>query len=81
MGKNQNRFQRLLAFTSIDLASGLTQIPVAAEEDKQNMALRDCDGNIWEFNYCGFGLTAVPPAFAGYVCDKLMLAERESVKQ
>lgn len=52
--------------TSIDLASGFNQIPIA-EKDKFKTAFRDANGELWELNRCGFGLKTLPAAFAARV--------------
>ena len=57
-------------FTSIDLASGFTQLEIA-EEDKHKTAFRDAHGELWEFNRCGFGLKTIPSGFAAYVGEAL----------
>ena len=57
-------------FTSIDLASGFTQLEIA-EEDKHKTAFRDAHGELWEFNRCGFGLKTLPSGFAAYVGEAL----------
>lgn len=57
-------------FTSIDLASGLTQLKIA-EEDNNITAFRDAHGEWWEFNRCGFGLKNTPSGFAAYVGEAL----------
>ena len=53
-------------FTSIDLASGFTQLEIA-EEDKHKTAFRDAHGTLWELNRCGFGLKTLPAGFAAFV--------------
>ena len=57
-------------FTSIDLASGLTQLEIA-EEDKDKTAFRDAHGELWDFNRCGFGLKTIPSGIAAYVGEAL----------
>ena len=46
-------------FTSIDLASGFTQLEIA-KEGKHKTAFRDAHGELWAFNRCGFGLKPIP---------------------
>ena len=57
-------------FTSFDLASGVIQLEIA-EEDKHKTAFRDAQGELWEFNRRGFGLTTLPSGFAAYVGEEL----------
>ena len=50
-------------FTSVDLASGFTQLEIA-EEDKNKNAFGDAHGELWEFNLCDFGLKTIPSGLA-----------------
>lgn len=52
--------------TSIDLASGFNQIPIV-EKGKFKTAFRGANGELLELNCCGFGLKALPAAFAARV--------------
>ena len=54
LGDIQNIFDGMKdasCFTSIDLASGFTQLEIA-EEDKHKTAFRDAHGTLWELNRC-----------------------------
>ena len=53
-------------FTQIDLASGYHQVEIA-ENDKYKTAFRDLDGQLYEFNKAGYGLTVLPSAFTRIV--------------
>ena len=53
-------------FTSIDMASGFTQLEIV-EEDKHKTAFRDAHGALQEFNRCGFSLKTLPAGFAASV--------------
>ena len=69
LGDMQSMFSNLKVkhyFTQIDLASGFHQLPIA-EKDKHKTAFRDADGQLWEFNRAGFGLTVLPAAFTRIV--------------
>ena len=69
LGDMQNMLSNLKGkryFTQIDLASGFHQLPIA-EKDKHKTAFRDGDGQLWEFNRAGFGLTVLPAAFTRIV--------------
>ncbi|CAN0578805.1 unnamed protein product, partial [Laminaria digitata] len=57
-------------FTSIDLASGFTQLEID-EEDKHKTAFRDAHGILWELRRCGFGLKTLPAGFATFVGGSL----------
>ena len=57
-------------FTSIDLASGFTQLAIA-EEDKHRTAFRDAHGELWEFSRCGFWLKTLLSGFPSYVGEAL----------
>lgn len=52
--------------TSIDLASGSTQLEIA-EEDKYKTEFREAYGEMREFNRCGLGLKSLPSAFSAHV--------------
>ena len=53
-------------FTSIDLASGFTQLEIE-EDDKHKTAFRDAHGTLWELNRCGFVLKTLSAGFADFV--------------
>ena len=65
--------------TSIDLASGFNQVPIA-EKDKFKTAFRDANGELWELNRCGFGLKTLPAAFAARVGAALGPLKGKGVK-
>ena len=65
-------------FTQIDLASGFHQLPIP-EKEKHKTAFRDADGQLWEFNREGFGLTVLPAAFARIVKTALAPPEEAVV--
>ena len=65
LGDMQSIFDSLKGkkfFTQLDLASGFHQMEIA-EADKFKTAFRDADGQLFEFNHAGFGLTTLPSAF------------------
>ena len=69
LGDVQSMFSNLKGkgyFTQIDLASGFHQLPIA-EKGKHKTDFRDADGQLWEFNRAGFGLTVLPAAFTRIV--------------
>ena len=69
----QGIFQRCQGcswFTSIKLASGFFQLPIA-ESDRHKTAFRDAFGQLWEYVRCGFGLKILPPAIASIVAGLL----------
>ena len=69
LGDMQRMFSNLKGkrySTQIDLDSGFHQLPIA-EKDKHKTAFRDADGQLWEFNRAGFGLTILPAAFTRIV--------------
>ena len=57
-------------FTSIDLASGFFQLPIA-ESDRYKTVFCDAFGQFGEYVRCGFGLKILPPAFATMVAELL----------
>ena len=57
-------------FTQIDLASGYHQVEIA-EKDKYKTAFCDPDGQLYEFNRAGYGLTVLPSAFTRIVRNAL----------
>ena len=61
-------------FTQIDLASGYHQVEIA-EKDKYKSAFRDPDGQLYEFNRAGYGLTVLPSAFTSIVQNTLRLPD------
>ena len=61
-------------FTQIDLASGYHQVEIA-EKDKYKTAFRDPDGQLYEFNRAGYGLTVLPSAFTRIVQYALRLPD------
>ena len=65
-------------FAQIDFASGFHQLPIA-EKDKHKTAFRDADGQLWEFNRAGFGLTVLPAAFTRMVKTALVPPEEAVV--
>ena len=76
IGDMQSMFANLKGkryLTQIDLAFGFHQLPIA-ENDKHTTTFRDADGQLWEFNRAGFGLTVLPAAFTRIV--KTALAPR-----
>ena len=66
-------------FTSIDLASGFTQLEIA-EEDKHKTAFRDAHGELWEFYRCGFGLKTLLSGIAANVGEALGPLKGKSVQ-
>ena len=81
LGDMQCMFSNLKSkryFTQIDLASGFHQLPIA-EKDKHKTAFRDADGQLWEFNRAGFGLTVLPAAFTRIVKTALAAPEGSMV--
>ena len=81
LGDMQSMFSNLKGkryFTQIDLASGFHQLPIA-EKDKHKTAFRDADGQLWEFNQAGFGLTVLPAAFTRIVKTALAPPEESVV--
>ena len=81
LGDMQNMFSTLKGkryFTQIDLASGFHQLPIA-EKDKHKTAFRDADGQLWEFNRAGFGLTVLPAASTRIVKTALAPPEESVV--
>lgn len=53
-------------FTQLDLASGFDQLPTRGA-DRHKMAVRGSQGSLFELTISGFGLTAIPAAFARIV--------------
>ena len=81
LGDMQNMFSNLKGkryFTQIDLASGFHQLPIA-EKGKHKTSFRDADGQSWEFNRAGFGLTVLPAAFTRIVKTALAPPEESVV--
>ena len=82
LGDIQSIFDGMKAascFTSIDLASGFTQLEIA-EEEKHKTVFRDAHGTLWELNRCGFGLKTLPAGFAAFVGGALSPLKRKGVQ-
>ena len=65
--------------TSINTASGFTQIEIA-EEGPHKTTFRDAYGTLWELKRCGFGLEALPAGFAAFFGGALGPLKRKGVK-
>ena len=57
-------------FTSIDLASGVFELPIA-KADRNKMTFRGAFGQLWQHMRCGFGQKILQPAFASMVAECL----------
>ncbi|CAM9861893.1 unnamed protein product, partial [Sphacelaria rigidula] len=60
--------------TSVDLASGFSQLDVA-KEDRHLTAVRDARGHLWQYQRCGFGLKVLPATFHRTVSEALLPAQ------
>ena len=68
IGQTIDALQEAGVFSSLDLASGYWQIPVAPE-DRHKTAFCTPDGGLYECLKMPFGLTNAPPTFQRYMND------------
>lgn len=66
-----DRLSGATCFSSLDLASGYWQVPVAEELEHRHLTAFLANGELWEWNVMPFGLTGAPTTFQRMMLDVL----------